>query len=246
MIAGRRQHLRSPVAPVYCSPIGASRAAITGSGGVVSPDDVSGLTHWYDASEITASDGDSIGTWADQEGSADLTQSTSSKQPTYQTSVQNGNAIVRFDGTDDLLTVSFSALSQANHVFIVCDHDSDSSNSFDSDDSNNRHALGADGSSQWLLFAGSTITDNSYATGFELLTGLFNGANSTLRIDGSQTASGDAGSDGLGGITVGAQQGDQNHADTDIGEVLVYNTELPTNDRDDIEEYLADKWGISI
>jgi len=68
-----------------------------------SPLDIAGLKVWLDASQITGlNDGDSVTTWSDLSGQGnDVTQSTASKKPTYQTNEINGLPVVKFDGVDD-------------------------------------------------------------------------------------------------------------------------------------------------
>jgi hypothetical protein len=62
------------------------------------------LTAWYKADSISGSDGDSVSAWADSSGNGnDLSQATSSLQPSLQTNELNGKSVVRFDGSTDLL-----------------------------------------------------------------------------------------------------------------------------------------------
>lgn len=69
--------------------------------------EITDLKAWYKADEIGGlSDGDPVTTWSDSSGnSVDLSQ-TGSARPTYKTSIINGLPVVRFDGSDDLLSSS--------------------------------------------------------------------------------------------------------------------------------------------
>lgn len=73
---------------------------------VFSPSDLSSLVAWYRADTLTGlNDGDPVATWTDDSGNGyDLTQSTPSQRPLWRTNIQNSLAVVRFDGTDDLLS----------------------------------------------------------------------------------------------------------------------------------------------
>jgi hypothetical protein len=63
------------------------------------------LTAWYKADSISGSDGDSVGSWADSSGNGHTTaQLTAARQPTLQTAELNGLSVVRFDGTNDILS----------------------------------------------------------------------------------------------------------------------------------------------
>lgn len=69
------------------------------------PAKLGGIELWFDARDIAGlSDGDGVATWPDKSGNGrDATQATASLRPTYKTGIQNGQPIVRGDGTDDVL-----------------------------------------------------------------------------------------------------------------------------------------------
>jgi hypothetical protein len=75
----------------------------TGGGGVV-PDDYTGLTGWWDASQESFNNNDPVGTFTDRSGnSRHLTQSGSAR-PTFRTGVMpGGGSALDFDGSDDYL-----------------------------------------------------------------------------------------------------------------------------------------------
>jgi len=81
-----------------------------------SPTDVSGLALWLKADAGTwqdaalttaaAADGDVVGGWVDQSGTANnATQATTAAKPTLKLGIVNGLPVLRFDGSDDILTV---------------------------------------------------------------------------------------------------------------------------------------------
>lgn len=80
------------------------------AGGGWEPDDISNLFAWYKADAITgASNGDSIQTWSDSSGnSRDMSQATSGSRPTYHTSVQNSQPVLRSDGTRNIRAATAS------------------------------------------------------------------------------------------------------------------------------------------
>ena len=71
-----------------------------------------------------------------------------------------------------------------------------------------------------------------------------NGSSSIIRRNKSDVGTGDAGTNGLNGITLAAQFNGLANADIDICEVLIYDASVSTGDRDSIETYLQDKWGV--
>jgi hypothetical protein len=202
----------------------------------------------YDAASISAADGDSLSSWGDETGNGHtLSQSTSGDKPTYKDGIINSQPVVRFD--DDFMTATFAALSQPNTVFMVFQLRSTTSTNqyiMSSDDGTARNDFFHDSNDDdWAMFAGNGLRGGSPETTAHIMSGLYNGGSSDLRIDGSQISSGGVGSDAMGGLTVGARYSDDTFAAVDVGELLIY----PQDKSDvysDVESYLSDKWGITI
>lgn len=76
--------------------------AQTGPGGVGETDGSSDLELWLKADAGVTKDGsDRVSAWADQSGNGrNATQSTSDKRPTYYANQQNGQPVLRLDGTN--------------------------------------------------------------------------------------------------------------------------------------------------
>lgn len=76
------------------------------------PDDLPGifgakLYAGWEARAITASDNDALATWEDvSTNNRDLTQGTGANQPLYKTNIDGSEPAVRFDGSDDALSMS--------------------------------------------------------------------------------------------------------------------------------------------
>lgn len=61
----------------------------------------------FDSRFINQSDNTAVSTWSDRSGNGwDATQGASALRPTFIENELNGNPVVRFDGSDDVLTVS--------------------------------------------------------------------------------------------------------------------------------------------
>ena len=159
----------------------------------------------------------------------------------------NGVQAGEFDGVNDLLDVTFAAESQPNTVFIVFEQISDTGDNaaiFDGD-SKLSHALLEDvQDNAYEIFAGSRIGGSTTRSvgDVEVVSGLFDGANSVLRIDGTQDATGDVGSGSLNGFTLGGQGDDSNYSNVKIGELLDYPQDK-SGIFGDVENYLINKWG---
>jgi len=87
------------------------------------------LQAWFDASDTQTinngaalSDGDAVTDWQDKAGTANGTQGTGANQPTIRFNQFNGNAVVRFDGTDDYIDITGSpnyGLTRQFTAFVV-------------------------------------------------------------------------------------------------------------------------------
>ena len=157
-------------------------------------------------------DGDPVEIGEDQSGNGnDLNQSDTA--PTYSTNEVNGYDAAYFD--DDTLyraDADFTDVSQAFTVITV--HRLD-------DTSTNRVVAGSDGQNQtqmywggnseaWSMFAGNTAVEGSGDTTIQMTAVVFDGSNSELYEETTQTATGDAGTNGLTGPLLGNRnEGDE-------------------------------------
>lgn len=198
----------------------------------------------YDATELSLSDGESVTSWQDESGNGyDLTAGAA---PTYVADGINGLPVVHYDGVDDYLDVAFSAVPEPNTIYVVVQwRASDTTNSwlFDSEtDINTQHHY-ADHNEEWGLAglsSGVTPDQNPHITG-----SFFAGTDTTLRLDGQQIVSGDGITTELNGMVTGRRTDDNFYANVYIGEILVYPQDK-SGSQGGIENYLSDKWGITL
>lgn len=199
----------------------------------------------FDATELSLPDQDAVATWPDESGGGhDL---SAGDAPTYVANGIQGNPVVRFDGSSNYLDVVFNAISQPTTIYSVFEYKSLSSSSESPIDGadGTRHKIGSGGiEDKWNLFAGDLLeSSSSAATSAYVVSALFNGTGSEMRVDGSEVGSGDAGSSDLGGLTVGRAPNGSEWANVDIGEILVYDGDK-SGSHAEIESYLNDKWGV--
>lgn len=180
----------------------------------------------------------------DQTGNGyDLTDGSYTGVGTSINGVQAGD----YDGTDDATYTSFSEVSQPTTVSLVIQLESTPGDFFDGFSGASELIRARDSTGNFGAFAGSNF-DSTFSsdTNAHIITVLFNGASSVFRIDGQNVASGDSGTNGLDGVTLGSRgAGSQNHSDIRIGEVLVYSQDK-SSIFGDIDSYLSDKWGIAV
>jgi hypothetical protein len=100
----------------------------------------------------------------------------------------------------------------------------------------------------YRIFAGTTLFPATNAvTTPAIYSYYFNGTSSQIFENGTSTVSGDAGTQGSTGITIGSrwtqnQETFQGH----IAEVIYYNRRLSRSERQTVEGYLAWKWGLQL
>lgn len=207
---------------------------------------------------LVAADG-AIARWQDKSGNArHVTQSTSGSRPTRRTAVKNARDIVRFDGTDDVLTTSFSDFG-TSYAFVAVASSSvagsgtgaiigcrssvsvtpvnpqiaftgGSSNFVARDDASVANSAPISGltNSQWYLFGG--IRSGSSVTAYRDGTAGTTVSNTLGTISTNITSVGALYAPTLGTFLTG-----------DIAEIVVCGTA----DRAIVEGYLAHKWGVA-
>ena len=230
-------------------------------GGGFSPSDLANLELWlkadgdvYNTGTTQATDGQTIATWADagSEGN-DVTQGTEGDKPTFETSVINSLPVVRYNDTGDFLAkaVLANAISQPYTIFIVWNttegsgefpvaYDSESggspSNLFGNSDASNTLKFGAGGT--------AVTTTGNIGSSFQINSLVMNGASSEAWTDGVSIGTGNPGTNGLNGITIGNNRNENESLRGDIAEFILYSDSKGSSDRSSIESYLSDKYAL--
>jgi len=214
------------------------------------PLSISGCKLWLKSNVGITKDGsDLVSAWEDQsDESNDVAQATGTNQPLWVDNVQNGLPVIRFDGVDNYMSTAIftgGTLTQPNTIIIVVKMPSNV-NTFVHDGISDtaRHAF-------WnyldenSMYAGTYLSGTTVnSTNFLLYYEVFNGASSLLRKSKIQLFTGNAGTQSLTGFRFGAASGITNFSNSNIGEVLIYDSILSTEDRDNIETYLTDRWAV--
>jgi len=209
------------------------------SSGITIPDNT--VAH-YDASQLSLNDGDTVSVWPDELGDNDLDIQTGS--PTYVESGINGRPAIAFDG--DGLEGTGLSVTQPNTTYVVFEFQSSSDGRVLSGVSERQITAGFnDNQDIWRTFAGNML-DGTTDIGIQQMTAVFDGANSIIREDGVETAVGDAGTNDLGGLSVGYDSYDYyydgKYADAYVSEIVIVNSGSVDLD---FENQLLKKWGIT-
>jgi len=257
-------------ARVYASASGTGKALAVDAGALVlpslselgqkwglffSPGAVTGNTLWLDGADV---DGDGvvegaaettsvngIFTWVDKgSGAANAVQSVATAQPSYVTNAINGNGVVRFDGNDTLTALSNIPTSYT--VFSVQKMEG----------SLNGRTISTTGATgDWFLGSHGGGTSRFYSNGWISSTSV--PLNTNVEVYSAQSSTATGATAWLNGtqfaatvtptiaprnLMFGAYSNNTEFSRFDLGEVIVYNRILTTDERQTVEAYLQAKW----
>lgn len=234
-------------------------------GGGFLPSNIAGLSLWLkadagvfeDSAKTTSAtdDGDVVGAWEDQSGNSnDVLQTTTADKPLLKLNIVNSKPVIRFDGTNDDLSIgSFVAeLSQPNTIFVVIEVrnlNNDAFWVFDGQDivgsQNELRAQTATDPDIWAIIAGASLTGGDIIRDEIILIGAkYDGGDSEIKQNDVVTASGNAGTEGLDGFRIGSRRNNTSYFDGDVAEVLIYNVNLSTLERQQVEDYFNSRYVI--
>lgn len=228
---------------------------------------INGLIAWYETStknsllESQASNATQITTWYDIGSSSTVpTPNTLTKAAaanvTYADDGINKVPSILFDGSSSSSKITLSSFYQGssaqNTIFLVFNPSAfltSHATLFDSISSGSTASIGIQSNAVTinagtLLSGSATIeTNNSY-----IVAAYFNGTISKIYMNDSETAisSGDAGSNSLTGLTIGATKSGTEMFAGMISEVIIYDRILAIQERRDVFRYLADKYKITV
>jgi hypothetical protein len=204
-------------------------------------------TYQTSGGSAATADGDPVGYWTDRSvfGNHPV-QATSTKRATLKTNQLNGYPVLRFDEVNDfLMTAAFAGVvSQPNTIFCVANVASVAGATF--------LWAGSTARNDFLLFggtidmfAGSDTSAGTYITGgWAIYVGQFNGTSSFSRVNGTQSANVNPGSQGLSRLAVGAYSDGSNVLNGDIAAVFVYPGALTAAQITQVESYLNNKYQV--
>lgn len=93
---------------------------------------------------------------------------------------------------------------------------------------------------------GAAVTGTWPLSTSAVITCVFSGASSALRVNRAVAATGNANTNNAGGFSVGASHSGSFMANTLVFEILVFNVAHSTAQQNQIIQYLGNKWGIAV
>jgi hypothetical protein len=218
------------------------------------PDQIANLVLWLQADGLVLNDNDPVATWADASGAGNgVTQSTTSKKPTFKTVILNGKPIVRFDGIDDEMVLAGHIDASVCTVFVVGNKTGGVTNYLTIVCLDNLLFLYRTGTQdQWGAFEGSdpcpVVSGITLDSTFRVLSLVQRTATNVDLVTNGILVNNTLGSSLPGSNTpnaVGSHGGNQ-YCQGDLAEVVVYSRALTTGERIQIERYLGNKYAITV
>jgi hypothetical protein len=215
------------------------------------------LALWLDADDTSTivRDGSNVSQWLDKSGS-NKNMSRVTSGPAYQTNVINNRPSLYFNYNDGskLLNTGFTNSSNVVSFFCVYKFNTGQSNSMkvlgfaDSNNSTTNSGtinVAFDANNRTTILGAGPQHGDLY--GFHIISGLFNGSTLRIRIDGGASASSTAYTStfNYSKLIVGGNANGEYPLFGYISEVLVYNSALSDTNVNEIEGYLAWKWGLT-
>ena len=224
------------------------------------------LQSWFDGSDSTKfipsgpADGDTFTQWTDKSNFAHNANPTggATTRPTFRTNVLNTRSIVRFDGTNDCLSINPVAWAQSLSgmtILVVAKYTSTSGARTLTVTDQSDMGIFIDTNYKVSMNGATADTSTAADTSFHIHTLVFDGTQSTdatklvYRIDGSAetlTFTGSVGSTtsaSNGTIFLGCDDSTQ-YLNGDVAEFLMFNKALNASEITSVESYLTTKWGL--
>lgn len=137
-----------------------------------------------------------------------------------------------------------STLAQPNTIVLVVRSPTTTTDFVDTSPTTNRHLI--DGASGLRMFAGTALTDNptdAFDDSPHLLIATFNGGSSSMRVDGVQVSSGNAGTQGMGPMILWS--GTFQSSAVKFAFVGVYTSAMSVDEIATTETFFMSKYGIT-
>ena len=218
--------------------------------------DASDASTLYDATtggSLVAADG-AIARWQDKSGNArHATQATLANRPLLKTAIQNGKSVARFDGSNDFMVHGMTTTSGSFSIFAVTKELGVQSSyrgivavGIDSDSGS---MLLSKAQSTWGTYSSSSAASPSTSaagtSAFRLLCMIDNGAaGGFFYMDAAANGTWAGNTRGQTLPHVGGSAGQYTYSD--IAEILVFPSALSDTNRQQVERYLGEKWGITV
>lgn len=238
------------------------------SGPSFQPTLISGLELWLDASDLSTlyqssggslatADGDPVGEWLDKSGNGrHAQQSSGTNKPALKVSIQNAKNVIRFDGSNDYLTLASNITAftprslfavwkkrTTGVKFCLLSYSPDAGGQqYTNLDYSDGNIYNKSENRTWTFSGNQT----SFVTTSQIIASPGNYADGSFFINGSTVTTTDSGAGSGAGSKfniVGSRISANDFGDGDLAELIYYSSALSSTNRDSIFTYLRYKWG---
>lgn len=199
-----------------------------------------GLAAWFRQGVGQTVTGSGVSTWADQSGNGrDLLQGTDANRPALQ-----GDGTVLFDGTNHFMKCSAFTLNQPTTVYILGKQITwTSTDQWYDGNAANTGKISQVGVSPNLRATsdGVTVLDSNPDLALDtygIVTVVFNGASSLIRVNSNAAVTGDLGAGNMGGFNLGSRTTTTAAGNIQVKEVVIYSVAHDTTAQDQVIAYL--------
>lgn len=205
--------------------------------------------YWF-ADDVPGIDGDTVSFWTDRTANAyTIIQATASLRPTLQTSELNSRNTVRFDGTDDYLTIAsvLGITAQPVSIFAVWKVAASGQQTLmqAANDTIGYFKTSPNGELANLSGGFGLIQSGMSAAGWYITSGEHSGASGISAINGV-TFSGNPGTNvPATSLNVGANRTPGDYLNGDIAVIIVAQTQWSTAERQMLEGWAAHVFGLT-
>ena len=201
------------------------------------PDSISGMQLWLKADAITGlADGAAVTTWNDLSGNTQgATQASATLKPLYKTGIVNNQPVVRFDGSDDEMTITGTVAHGT--VFLVGKRSNTSQPFAEVSGGNSLNRRGLIG----LYHPTYSTYDQYFVNGV----GVANGGGGSINAFNLFTGKSPSTLANTTNFRLGFGTPSYLKLNGDIAELIIYNTSLSEADRKKIEAYLQKKYAVN-
>ena len=207
---------------------------------------------WLDASDATTINATNnlISEWRDKSGfNRHAIQGTGTSQPTYQ------NGVVNFDGADDFFTVPSFTGNRIVSVFVVAKANTIHEGSIITDQNNMSTGGGLNlrwSSNSTTLFFGQNVVPETRSSPYAInttyiISGIERETTRNIYLNGvtPATLTVQASSRSATSLTIGYSAAFGQFVNGSISEIILIDAAISESDRQQMEGYLANKWGLT-
>jgi hypothetical protein len=228
---------------------------------------VPNLQLWLRSDTLALTDGAAVASWTDSSGNGNTAaQATGGSQPIFKTAQVNGSPVVRFNGSSQFLATSGNLLQVGTGDFAVflavkASGDSAAIHTVVGDLQSgspfggfvlktNIASAGAPSETATRdTTSGSDTIDAASATGWQILEAVR--VNGVLKLYRTGVSIGTSASthtiSSAAPLAIGKDRtGGSEYFDSDLAEVLVFNSTITPQQRNTVEQYLATKYGLTL